>query len=275
MKKKIVSFFKTIITIISDQKMQIIPGQVAFSFLLSLIPLIALAVVIAGWFSISIDSVIELVKNTLPPRTSELLIPIISGKGLDFGIILFVFTSFLLASNGADSIIIISNFLYKIKNAIYIKRRIKSILLTIIVILLLGFLLIIPIFGDLIMNFITGFSFTSSIKEELLMIYSIVKVPTSLLVVYFAVKVIYTVAPDTKISGKETTYGALFTTFGWFLVSWVYSYYTTHFSRYDILYGSIANLIILLLWIYLISYILVIGIAINTSLKEYDIKSIN
>ena len=88
MKKKIVSFFKTIITIISDPKMQIIPGQVAFSFLLSLIPLIALAVVIASWFSISVDSVIELVRNTLPPKTSELLIPIISGKGLDFGIIL-------------------------------------------------------------------------------------------------------------------------------------------------------------------------------------------
>lgn len=275
MKKRISSFKKRIKEIINDQFMQIIPGQVAYSFLLSLIPLIALIVTVAGWFSVSVDSVVNLIQSSLPPETSNLIIPIIDGKGVDLSVIIFIITSFFMASNGAVSIINISNFLYKVERTNYLNKRIKSLFLTLLIIALFGFILLIPAFGSIIIGFAKNTAFVKPIYDEIMFVYNIIQIPLSLLFIYMAIKVIYTVSPSIKIKSKETTYGALFTTILWVLLSQIYSYYVTHFNNYNILYGSIANLIILLIWIYLLSYILVIGIAINVGLREDALNQIN
>ena len=72
------------------------------------------------------------------------------------------------------------------------------------------------------------------------------------------------ITPDSKIPSKDTTKGALFTTFGVTIVTLIYSYYVANFSNYDIFYGGLTNIVIMMMWIYLISYIIVIGISINT-----------
>ena len=70
---------------------------------------------------------------------------------------------------------------------------------------------------------------------------------------------------------KHTTKGAIFTTISWIVVIQIYSFWVNHFSNYDLFYGSLSNIAILMLMIYLISYILVIGIAINVKSYEYKI----
>ena len=72
-------------------------------------------------------------------------------------------------------------------------------------------------------------------------------------------------APDKTIKSKSTTYGAIFTTIVWIISTEVYSFYVSSFAKYNLLYGSIANLLILLLWVYLLSYIFVLGMALNAS----------
>ena len=91
-------------------------------------------------------------------------------------------------------------------------------------------------------------------------------------IIGFNVKLIYTITPDWKIMSKHTTKGAIFTTISWILVVQIYSFWVNHFSRYDLFYGSLSNIIILMLMIYIISYILVIGIAINVKSYEYKIE---
>jgi membrane protein len=75
-------------------------------------------------------------------------------------------------------------------------------------------------------------------------------------------------APDTVVKSKETTKGAIFTTIGWILSTEIYSFYVSYFARYNLLYGSVANLLILFLWIYLLSYIFMLGMALNVSSRE-------
>ena len=70
-------------------------------------------------------------------------------------------------------------------------------------------------------------------------------------------------APDKKIPSKNVNGGAIFTTIGWILSTSLYSYYISHYANYSIFYGSLANIVILMLWVYLLSYIFVIGIAMN------------
>ncbi len=45
----------------------------------------------------------------------------------------------------------------------------------------------------------------------------------------------------------------------------LYTWYTTSIVDYTIFYGPLASFIVLLLWIYLLSYIMLLGIGINAN----------
>ena len=87
-------------------------------------------------------------------------------------------------------------------------------------------------------------------------------------IVYFNIKLIYTIAPSKNIRSEETTYGAMFTTIMWLFATLVFKFYLEYFARYDILYGNLSAIIIMMVWIYFLSYVFVLGIAINVSRKE-------
>ena len=75
-------------------------------------------------------------------------------------------------------------------------------------------------------------------------------------------------APDKRISSHYVKKGALFTTIGWIVVTSIYSYYANNLANYDLWYGGLSNIIVLMIWIYILAYILVLGIAINTNNYE-------
>ena len=77
--------------------------------------------------------------------------------------------------------------------------------------------------------------------------------------------ILYTIAPDNQIKSKTINRGALFTTLGWIIVTFIYSIYVSKFARYDVFYGSLSSIVILMVWVYILSNILVIGIAINAN----------
>ena len=74
---------------------------------------------------------------------------------------------------------------------------------------------------------------------------------------------IYIIAPDDKIKGKYVTKGALFTTTAWLIITMIFSYYINNIANYKVIYGNLANVVILLFWLYLLAYIFVIGLFLN------------
>ena len=87
---------------------------------------------------------------------------------------------------------------------------------------------------------------------------------------FYNIKLLYTLAPDRKIKAKTTNSGAIFTTIGWILSTKIYSIYAGSFSNYNIFYGSISNILFLLMWVYILSYIFVLGMAFNASATKKD-----
>lgn len=274
MKKEMKKFFRKASNAINKPEMRILPGQLAFFLVLSIIPLVALIAAIASNFSISIESLIDIVDRTIPKDAAELINQAIGGKSLNLNIAIFYGSAFFLASNGPHSMIIGSNLLYKVENKDYISRRVKALLMTIILVLLLVFMLIVPAYGDMIVNLIVQLIDGDGLGHAVRVTYSLLKYPISLFFIFFCVKLLYTVAPDKNISSKTTTYGAIFTTVSWILSTEIYSFYVEVFAKYNLLYGSIANLIILLLWVYLLSYIFVLGMAFNASSESPDLEDI-
>lgn len=274
MKKKFKRLFKRIINTIKKPEMSVLPGQLAFFLVLSIIPLVAVIAAIVTQTSLSIDSLMNLVSDTLPKEVADIINQAIDGKSLNINIVIFYGSAFLLASNGPYSMITISNQIYKVKDKDFLSKQIKSLFMTIIMVVLLLFMLVVPAYGDKIIELIVGFIDNNALINTINMTYSILKYPLSFLLIFFCIKLLYTIAPDTNIKSKDTTYGALFTTFMWIVTTEIYSFYVSQFATYNLLYGSIANIIILLFWVYILSYIFVLGIAMNCSrtqeIAEYE-----
>ena len=256
-------FLKKAIELIKKPEMRILPGHLAFFFVMSLIPIVALIGALASRLSISLDIIKEALGVSIPIGVEDFVHSIVSGKGLSFNIGIFFLSAFILASNGTHAIIIASNEIYKIKPKDVLRRRTKAILMTVILVEILFFLLIVPVFGDTIFNILKTSFDNSHTTEILYRIYRLLKYPLSIAVIYLNIKLIYIIAPDEEIEGNNATKGAIFTTISWIICSEIYSFYLDTFTKYDIFYGSISNIIILLLWVYMLSYIFVLGLVIN------------
>lgn len=274
--KPIKSFLKNLYQVIEKPEMRVLPGNLAFFLVLSIVPIITLIGFIASYFAISIDSLVAFLSTALPKEIGDMLLPFIDGKGIDGNIIFYMITGFVVASNGAHSIILTSNILYDIPHSEFLKRRIKALFLTILLVSLFFFVVVFLAFGNIILKLIMDFGILKSIGKSFYYVFVFLKWPIAIFLIFVLVKMIYTMAPDERIPSRYVNKGAMFTTLVWSLVTACYSYYVAHFTNYDIFYGSLSGIIVLMMWIYILSYILIIGIAINTErYKNMELESHN
>ena len=243
--------------------MSVLPGHLSFFLLLSSIPIILIFGIIAKAFSLSFDSIAEFITLSLPASTSKLILPLFSGKALDFSVIILVISALYLASRATKAITMAANNIYGgARNNI--QEIIKSLIITILLILLFIFIIIILILGEKILGLLTKVPEIGFISTNILNSINLIRWPIALFVIFFTIKLIYTLTPNKKISSKSVTKGSLFTTVSWILITFIYSFYVTHYASYNDYYGSASNLVILLLWIYLISQVFVMGMVINS-----------
>jgi membrane protein len=269
---RIKKFIKQILNITKKREMRILPGQLAFFLVLSLVPMLTLMVFLFTRFSLSLDTIIEFVVESFPKEVSDMIIPSINNTGSSFNVLIFMLTGFFIASNGPHSIIITSNLLYDIEGGNFVKRRTKALFMTFVLVSLFMFTVVVLGFGSTILKLVLDFNIVKNFTNELFQIIELTKWPLSMLFMFISIKLLYTIAPDSPIPSKYMNKGSLFTTFGWAFITSIYSYYVSNIVDYGIFYGGLANLVILMIWIYILAYIFVLGIAINTNHYKESLK---
>ena len=256
-------YLKKLFKIIKKPEMKILPGNIAFFLVLSIFPIITLGGYLATFYNVSIDSFVNFMNDILPNEVTSVLVPYITGSGMDIHVGFSILLGYIVASNGAHSIIVSCNTLYGIEHSSYFRRRVKSLFITILLIVLFVFSLVVLAFGNNILRFVLGLNFFGSVGDKIYYLFLLLKWPIAIIVIFIMIKLIFTISPDSLIKSKVTNRGAFFTTVSWIVFTFIYSYYVQHFSHYDIFYGSLSNIIIMMMWIYILSCTLVIGIAIN------------
>jgi len=86
-------------------------------------------------------------------------------------------------------------------------------------------------------------------------------------VYFFTVSVIYKFGPSSSTKWKFFSPGATLSTILAILTFVGFAYYINHFNTYNKLYGSIGTLIIIMIWLYLNSLILLIGFELNAAIE--------
>lgn len=268
MEKRYKRIQSSVLEILKRPDMNILPGQLAFFFILSLVPTITIMMYFAQFLSISIDDVMSYFNLAVDSSIVELLKPYIGTTEWSFSLFIVIIVGIYIASNGMNSIIITANSVYGIEQSPWLERRVKSIIMVLILILLFLFILLVPVFGAFILNLfedMTGYQVIYSVLNFL-------KMPFSWFIIFFLIKILYTIAPDKQIPSAYVNLGALFTSFGWMVATEGYLYYVSNFSHYDVYYSGLSNIAILMIWIYLLSTIFVIGMGINLKEEPYEME---
>ena len=73
----------------------------------------------------------------------------------------------------------------------------------------------------------------------------------------------YKYVPNHKVQFKTQIPGALFSAFGWYLLSYFFSMYLRIFTNFSVVYGNLTSLILLMIWVYWCMYTILVGAEIN------------
>lgn len=270
LKKKIKHFWKNFKTVLKRPEMNVLPGSFAYYLVLSIVPTITLITYAASFFNVPSSFIFEFLAKALNEDIANLVVANFGGTNLGMKFYISLIMAILIASNGAASIITTSNAIYGIKNTGFIKRRIKSLIMTVFLVMLIIFMLAVPIFGEKIIELIKYVNLNNTFTEQISFVFNFIKGPISWFIIFILVKILYTLAPDRLLPSKYVNYGAIFTSVTWVIITAIFSYYISNIAVYDIFYGGLANIVILMLWFYLLAYIFTIGMALNY--REEEIK---
>ena len=263
------SYLRRIFNLITRPEMKILPGQLAFFLVLAIFPLLTLFGYIGSKMLFFIEPFIDTLNKFVPENVMQIILPFVENNHITGNVLFFMIIGFILVSNGTYSIIVTSNELYNIKDDDYIKDRVKAFFMIILLMFLFVFIFVVLAYGNLIINKLLELEFFSSISNNIYFIFVLLKWPIAFVLIFWILKIIYTISPDEKISSKFMNKGALFTTVCWIITTSVYTYYVSNIANYSLFYGSISGIIVMMIWVYILTYIFVMGIAINAD--EYNL----
>ncbi|MCG1010948.1 YihY/virulence factor BrkB family protein [Salinicoccus sp. ID82-1] len=244
-------------------------AQLAYYFLLAIFPLLIFLLTLVPLFQIDQATITQFIQDYAPAQIAGTLEGIIndvmggsSGGLLSVGLLFTLWS----ASNGMTALMNAFNVAYDIEDdRNFVVAKLWSLLFTIILALSILLTFVLIVFGEQIGNLLFG---AIGLDQQFQFVWNLVRSLLPVLLVFIVFLVIYTTAPNIKLQIKAVIPGAIFTTIAFLLASWAFSFYISNFSNYNATYGSIAGVIILILWLYITGVIIILGAQINAIMHK-------
>lgn len=256
---------------ISDDNVSIISAGVAFYAFLAIFPAIAAIISIYGLVvdPQTVQQQLSSVAEVLPKQASQLmrsqLSQIVKGSptALGWGLFLSVFLSLWSANRGTSALFQGLNVVYDEKNK---RGFIKNTALTLLFTLLGVIVAIISIALVIALPAIAGGLGISGVLMTTLMWLRWFLLAG---LIMLSLAALYRFAPDRKDPKWQwVSWGSALATILWIAGSLAFSYYVDNFGNYNATYGSLAAVVILLFWLYLSSFIILIGAEFNSEIEH-------
>lgn len=189
---------------------------------------------------------------------------------LSFG---FVFALYL-ASDGINAILkAFNDSFHSTRKVSFFKQRFRALILMFILTVLVVSAISLIVFKQTFINYlIEAEILTSNLSVWLLKIGEFI-IMISLFFAGFSTIYYYGNMQETKF--RFVSAGSTVATILSLLISTGFAYYINHFGNYNKLYGSLGTLIVIMMWLYFNSLVLLAGFEINASIKHAKkIKSV-
>ncbi len=263
MLKKIIRVIREIQMMYQKHHLYTFAGNIAFFALWSLIPFMIVWEGVVRFFSFYSNSE-GFITDEISGIIKSLELNSFSFAAQDF---FFIIILFYLSSKAFTSLIFASNSVFnETASPRFFLDKIKGFVFTIMIVILLVFLFTIPVVGAYILEFV--YNIIPKLDGSVDWIINATW-PITIIVTFVSITFIYTFAPTKYNSVMTMLPGAVFTTVLWIFFSRIYSYYIANFANYAEIYGLFSSVISLMIWLYILSQILIIGLVINGVYREH------
>lgn len=253
-------------------------SSISFSFFLAIFPMVIVFFTLIPFVPIDNfqTTLLNFIENVTPDQTEVIirstLVDIIEQPRGGLLSITF-FLALIFATNGIGSVIEAFNSTYHtIESRSWIKQKLISSLLFLIISLIIIISIALITTGNHFFKLLVD----RDILNSGITLYLVEGIKWIILIAmfFFTISFIFYLAPAKESKFRFISAGSSLATFLALIASIGFNYYVQNFSSYNALYGSIGTLLILLVWIYFNSMILLIGFELNASIQQAG-KEIN
>lgn len=249
-------------------------AEMSFYLLLSFFPFLIFTISLVVYTPIiKFGKYVFLLKKILPISAfnivSSLIQSAIENRSFSFLILSFILAMYTM-SRAVLSLIRGMNKSFNIRETRpYFEVLFISLVFVIMILVLIFTSIILLIFGERLGAFLFNLI---GLDQYFMYIWNMCRYIVAIITVIIILMNLYKFTPNKKLSFRQVMPGAIVSTLCWLIASFCYSFYSNNFARYDIIYGSLGGIIVLMTWVYLSSWTILIGCEINARLYKTKIR---
>lgn len=253
-----------------DDEMSTYASALAYQMLFSLFPFLLFLIALIGFLHLpDFFSWLRLqAELVLPGQALEQVNPVIDqlqqsqGGLLSVGIVIALWT----ASAGVRLMMSAMNAAYDVPEGRPVWKRIPlSVLYTIGFAGMLLSVAALMVLGPQVMEWIAS---QVGLGDFIVTVWTVLRWPVIIILMMIAVALMYYLMPDVKQQFRFITPGSVLAVVVWIGASLGFGFYVKNFADYNAMYGSIGTIIVLLLYFYISSAVLLLGAEMNAVIEH-------
>lgn len=254
----------------TEDHLTLVAGGVAFFGFLSIFP--ALAALVAGYGLLFDPTDVTAQMSKLRGAVPRSVISLIEGQlqrlaeaapqSLSWGAVLALLVALWSATRGSRGIIQAINLAYDQEETRgYVRLTVVGLGLTV------GSIVFVLVAVSLVAVVPALLTYVG-LDVDLGRILGLLRWPALALLLLVAIAAVYYVAPNDRRPWQWLTPGSVFATASLLLASVLFSLYVSSFGNYNEVYGSLGAVAVFLLWLYVVSFVVLLGAELNAVIER-------
>tara|TARA_R110002049_G_scaffold117332_2_gene270478 strand:- start:54619 stop:55548 length:930 start_codon:yes stop_codon:yes gene_type:complete len=261
--------FKASLAHVSDNNLGLIAAGVAFFAMLSLFPALAALIALLGMISdpVVVVAQLEEVRGLLPDDVYRIIndqvVALVTARAdaLGWAGLVSLVVALWSARAGVGAMMIGLNNVYNERNRNAARHYLRALLLTVSLVGVAIVAMLMVVVAPVVLSFFPLGTFGALIADVL-------RWTAAVAVLFAGVGVLYRYGPNRRAARFQwLTSGAILAVVSWAILSMGFSYYVANFGNYNQVYGSIGAVIAMLIWLWISSFLILLGASLNAQIE--------
>ena len=238
-------------------------ATIAYFLFLSILPIVILASQALGLFSLSIETILKWAEFNVSGDGFQLLQSLLKHKSTGTNNLILAVIALWAASRANIYLVRLTNYTFydgAIVGKGYVRDRIRSLVTVLIAIGAITLSLVILVYAPLYLEKVFQ---RTEIMNAIGQVWLAMRWLVVLGLYFLVISLVFYFLPSWRLNYVDIIPGSIFTAIGLILVSIGFNAYVSFSTDYDLLYGSFANAVAIIIWFWAIGWVFLIGIIFN------------
>lgn len=246
-------------------------AALTYYLLFAIFPLLIFISVLLGALKLDVDGISRFLSNVAPPAVVGIVksyLTYVSGTAsrelMWFSLVFSIWFPMRATSCLMHSLR--KAFGYGTPSSIW-RSTLRTLIFAVLLIITIALTTLLSMVGRRALHFISA---RVTISEGFITTWSYLRFVLMALIMAAMLAALYMLAVGEMLPVRRVLPGVISSLLAWLLVSMAFSYYVEHFAHYAELYGSIATIVVVLLWLYWSGAVLIMGAELNGALLAME-----